>query len=530
MGVYTYGTTPHAVTQVSGTLNTTYTYDANGNMTGGNGRAITYTSYNAPSQIVTSSATVSFVYDADHQRLRQTSTSGTMIYLNPRIDAGAHFEKETKGGVTTYKHYLYGSAGVIGTYSTTSTTAVTEYFHSDHLGSIVAVTDDSANVLARYKFDTWGKRIPLAGDPTTTHHGFTGHEHLDDVGLIDMNGRVYDPVLGRFMSADPYIQAPDNLQSYNRYSYVWNNPLSATDPSGYWKLGKWLSAGTKWFFLPTPKNTFAAIRSQPGQVQVDQYMLTHQWAYAVGQIVVTAYGGPYGAAAYSAYYSYVATGSTTQAVRAGAIAYVTAEASSSVDAYYGDTWSWGRVAANSVVGGVSSELQGGNFMDGFKNAFIFSTLTYANYAMREAMIESSRLDPLSGNANGESAGFFRDHFKLGGARAVWDGEKWLPCTSPLGGCQGGPGSLIFFGDYKAGGVLDHLVESYAGPHDFLNSGYWYNELGNGKNLTGFAKGFGEGLNALNVVIATPFAAAALVTTTPGGLSAAVRPKTADVRQ
>ncbi len=61
-------------------------------------------------------------------------------------------------------------------------------------------------------------------------------EHLDEMGLIHMNGRVYDPLIGRFMSADPFIQAPDNLQSHNRYAYVMKNPLNLTDPSGYWKF------------------------------------------------------------------------------------------------------------------------------------------------------------------------------------------------------------------------------------------------------------------------------------------------------
>ena len=63
--------------------------------------------------------------------------------------------------------------------------------------------------------------------------GFTGHEHLAELGIIHMNGRLYDPVLGRFLQADPIIQAPHNAQSHNRYSYVMNNPLSMSDPSGF---------------------------------------------------------------------------------------------------------------------------------------------------------------------------------------------------------------------------------------------------------------------------------------------------------
>ena len=90
--------------------------------------------------------------------------------------------------------------------------------------------------------DPWGARRKLAWNgelegndyqPSKTARGFTDHEHLDAVSLIHMNGRVYDPTIGRFLSPDPLIQAPNNTQSYNRYSYAWNNPLSLTDPTGY---------------------------------------------------------------------------------------------------------------------------------------------------------------------------------------------------------------------------------------------------------------------------------------------------------
>lgn len=64
-------------------------------------------------------------------------------------------------------------------------------------------------------------------------YGFTGHAHDALLGLVDMGGRMYDAQLGRFLSADPIVQAPTNLQSHNRYSYVWNNPLAMVDPSGF---------------------------------------------------------------------------------------------------------------------------------------------------------------------------------------------------------------------------------------------------------------------------------------------------------
>jgi len=72
---------------------------------------------------------------------------------------------------------------------------------------------------------------------TTTHLGFTAQEQLDNLNLVDLNGRVYDPTIGRFMSADPEVQAPYRSQSLNRYSYTWDNPLNATDPTGFCSTG-----------------------------------------------------------------------------------------------------------------------------------------------------------------------------------------------------------------------------------------------------------------------------------------------------
>jgi RHS repeat-associated protein len=85
-------------------------------------------------------------------------------------------------------------------------------------------------LVSRSNFDVWGVRTVTQG--TADDRGFTGHEHIS-FGLIHMNGRVYDPVWGRFLQSDPIIQSPYDLQSYIRYSYVMNNPLSFTDPTGF---------------------------------------------------------------------------------------------------------------------------------------------------------------------------------------------------------------------------------------------------------------------------------------------------------
>ena len=445
----------HRVCNIGGgSLNTTFAYDANGNMTSGNGRNYTWMSFNMPASITQGGNSESFLYNANHERIKRTSVDSgqttTTYYLNPRLDLGGTFEKNIKpNNSVEYVHHIYAGGQAIGSVVTTdnysaptalwstdlstapttaspnsvgltlpsggfvtwetdgklalrnkanpttaypglygqrtyspdsnlllryeitpttnsnqsmsiglanngawgtdtyrryvlqvvnnmfavryyvkdsnssayslpyvnlgaiqaNTTYVVEiestanvqtmyvypkgqsratgyrhavdmnwpagynkrlwseilvtpttldsvvyldnlseskfiaqgtrYFHTDHLGSISAVTNAAGNVVERFSYDAWGKRRATTGvdasgiKSSSTKHGFTGHESLDSIGLVHMNGRVYDPVVGRFVSADPFIDGVENLQGYNRYSYVHNNPLSAIDPSGF---------------------------------------------------------------------------------------------------------------------------------------------------------------------------------------------------------------------------------------------------------------------------------------------------------
>ena len=122
------------------------------------------------------------------------------------------------------------------------------YAYTDYLGSLTARTDAGGNVVERQAFDPWGnRRVPndwtsLITTPVShiTGRGYTMHEHLDGFALINMNGRVYDPQIARFLSPDPQLQAPGYWLNYNRYGYCLNNPLIYTDPSGEkWKWPKW---------------------------------------------------------------------------------------------------------------------------------------------------------------------------------------------------------------------------------------------------------------------------------------------------
>jgi RHS repeat-associated protein len=248
VGTYTYDPARvHAVASIApsgtGTVTASYTYDGNGNMLTGRGRTVTWTSFDMVSQITQGTNSVSFTYDSDHARLKQLSSDGsTKYYLNDSI-SGIMAEKIVGASQSvTWNNYIM-LGGEMVALKVTGATTQTRYFHKDHLGSIVALTDESGAVVERDSFDAWGQRRTPAGqdDPlypgqsitSQITRGYTGHEQLDTVGLVHMNGRIYDPVIGKMLSPDPNVQFPYDGQSYNRYSYVGNNPLSLTDPSGF---------------------------------------------------------------------------------------------------------------------------------------------------------------------------------------------------------------------------------------------------------------------------------------------------------
>ena len=110
------------------------------------------------------------------------------------------------------------------------------YVLTDHLGSWEKVLDENKNTVQQTHFDPWGNRMsytawntPQTQTTFTFDRGFTGHEHYDFMHVINANARLYDPVIGRFFSPDPFVQAPDFTQSFNRYSYCMNNPVMYSD-------------------------------------------------------------------------------------------------------------------------------------------------------------------------------------------------------------------------------------------------------------------------------------------------------------
>ncbi len=273
-GTLTYYPNTHRLQSVSGATTVGYSYNLAGDVTqitggtvnGGQTRTITPNAFSLPSQITQGSTTIQYGYDGNRSRTWERrpnvpagSSSANHINLTTYLLAGssALFEEDRLGAGTVaepyryrYKHTIVSPEGAIGQIvidapggGNPNQTRSDKSFHRDHLGSTVAVSDEAGTEYLGY--DAWGKRRNPNGTDNAaannnpgslsskTDRGYTNHEHIDDIGLIHMNGRLYDPYTGRMLSADPFIQAPYMLQNYNRYSYVMNNPLSLTDPSGH---------------------------------------------------------------------------------------------------------------------------------------------------------------------------------------------------------------------------------------------------------------------------------------------------------
>ena len=245
VGAYTYNTSskPFAIESIDGTPPTiSQLY-----------QSIDYTSFDKVKHISEKETpestadilTLDIGYGTDRERVWQKSENNlTGVTLEKRIFNTVYEEVTDNHGNKKQLHYLRAPNGVFAIFTIENEKVEhTNYILKDHLGSINYIVNASGEVVQELNFDAWGRRRNPATwtyyDPATTlpqslfDRGYTFHEHLDDFKLINMNGRMYDPVLARFLSPDPIVQLPEYSQSYNSYSYVLNNPLLFTDPSGF---------------------------------------------------------------------------------------------------------------------------------------------------------------------------------------------------------------------------------------------------------------------------------------------------------
>jgi RHS repeat-associated protein len=376
-------------------LSTTFTYDPSSNQTAGFGRTITYTSYNKPASITQGTRTVSFVDDTEHQRFKQVTPEGDTFYI---AAFGVLAEISNPGTASAkWTDYLSVGSAKVGmrTLQVASETLTTSYFHTDHLGSISVITNEYGVVVERLSYDAWGKRRnPDGTDDVTgsltsqTTRGFTGEEQLSVSGLVHLNGRVYDPVLARMTSADPFVTDPMNPQGWNRYSYVGNDPLAFTDPNGY----SWLSS-----FFRTVSRAVTSVFSNSIVRSVTQIVLN---------VVLTPFVGPIAAAVVSAaVVTGLSGGNLGQILRAGAIAGATVFATSILGT---------SVLAQAAVGCGSSLASGGSCASGAAGGAVSAELAPVTGA----------LFPNAANDLGERIGSTIVRATAGGLGSIAGGGKF----------------------------------------------------------------------------------------------------------
>ena len=223
---------PHALTSISGKP------DRIPNVA----QTVTYTDFKKVKSISLGNKSLVLDYGVDEQRRKGVFKEGNVTFT--RYYSGNYEEEISLSGKVKKIHYISGGDGLAGIYINDDGNRSFYSAYCDYQGSLLALTDMNGVVKEKYAYDPWGnRRNPASWKDTDTRtkfivdRGYTLHEHLDGFGLINMNGRVYDPLLGMFLSPDPYVQAPGNWLNYNRYGYCYGNPLVYTDPNGEFFIG-----------------------------------------------------------------------------------------------------------------------------------------------------------------------------------------------------------------------------------------------------------------------------------------------------
>jgi len=474
---YTYDTNnkPHAVKSINGN---NYAYDSNGNMT-------TNWDFTNPSQV----AQRTIAYTADNMPKTITHQyNGTTTY---KYDGGAvRAKKEVSGGSTT--HYVSGdyeiTAGVATRFIFAGNLRIamvkgsdTHYFHKDHLGSSTVITDDTGAVAEQTLYMPFGGMRTHSGT-TVSGYKFTGQELDPESGLYNYNARLYDPMIGMFITPDSLVPDFTNPQCLNRYAYCVNSPLMYVDPSGQ-------------FFGIDDLIIGALIGSLIGGVtsaitggDIGMGMLTGAISGAIfgaaggfiegaknAGIVLSsvmkagihmAAGGLSGGISAGITDSDVGLGILTGAV-SGGIAKYAGEKLFGAGKFFGDSFGRelaGRTVIGGVTGGISSEIYGGSFSEGF----IYGAKTGAIGFMCNDVVHDLIEGRYLGTYIGEKSALWyaqkynqtgKWHYAVGGCFAsLWSPNTWYKTTAALATA----GYLNKVDTVKGAVIFDLAIQLYTG--------------------------------------------------------------------
>ena len=216
---------------------------------------IIYNNYKLPVEIDENNYTLKYSYGPDKMRKQSTLTqlvNGSQVPVTSITYAG-NYEQVTTGGNTYGVNYITTPDGLslMYVYDKNAKQATYYHVHTDHLGSIEGVyyagdvnhqNASNGGLVYAQSFDSWGRvrnetdwsnTATTLTKPDWLIRGYTGHEMLTQVGLINMNARLYDPLVGRMLGPDN-LGDPSSSQGVNRFTYANNNPLKYTDPTGNW--------------------------------------------------------------------------------------------------------------------------------------------------------------------------------------------------------------------------------------------------------------------------------------------------------
>lgn len=361
------------------------------------GMYITYNAFGKVETVIKDSVRLDIIYGSDYQRIAQKlwingALTKTRYYLGlSEIDV-------TADGLQTAKDYIFNGREVFAVqiFNPLSPAAGFLYLHKNHLGSTVALSNPNGEIIETLHYDAWGKRrsadwtaldyIP----PGLIDRGFTGHEHYDLFELIDMNGRVYDPNFGVFLSPDPVYQSLDFNHMLNRYSYVYNNPLNLTDPTGYWGWDwdwvnpvRWVEEAAEFIGDNWKDIVTIGVSAYVGFV-VTGVVTVATFNPALGAIAGGAAAGFVGGMTGSLLNGQSLSSSLKAGLRGAAIGAVSAGLTYGVGhglvpSIGGGTFAEEtvRTVGHGVVQGGVSELNGGSFLSGFASGAISSSASSA---------------------------------------------------------------------------------------------------------------------------------------------------------
>ncbi|MGO6748148.1 RHS repeat-associated core domain-containing protein [Rhizobium ruizarguesonis] len=549
IGYYKYDPTKpsHGVSSISnknnGPSKWIYEYDPNGNMVFSPKGHFEYYSDNSVRQIISSSDEwSSFKYTPggsrylhefrDGQLLTRTATTGAYEKISEFVGVG----NTGKPDFVRHRIYISADTGVVAVLERTTQydpylgekpstlkdtsasdliaklTTSAHYLTKDQLGSITHITDAKGVATVSSFYDPWGKRDerPLT-DKTpgwpgenidgSFHRGFTGHEQLDHLELIHMNGRVYDPSIGRFVSADPTLQFPLMSQNYDRFAYVGNNPLRFTDPNGFgwfsdfvgdvWDavtspfkaVGKWLernwrtvvvvvvavaityfSAGT---LGPVAAGMLAGAASSGlgtalyggslSDVMESAFKgaviggISAGFAYGIGEMGFNAYGAAVAhGVSQGGLNAMQGGGNFWQSFAAGAFGSLAGSYMQSSD-YFRQADSATKIGASAVVGGTSSAIGGGKFENGAVTGAFVEAFNHIEHEEVEIQRQTAQSEPDPYSLDDAFSGGLTVNVgsSVGVGAKVYDvfGEAKLGVSTSC--CGGGPGvgsDTVFGGD------------------------------------------------------------------------------------